>query len=128
VIRHRKHVEENVKRNKLRQHSKADGTDGNQILLQGQIGGVVTMEGLPVVIISHFSSRVGSHRQEIPEILTEWAANLVEKQVLTQAGSYSILIFFRRLRTLYSSVTTARMRSKLPKVVSICVKEVQANT
>jgi hypothetical protein len=73
----------------LRQQSKAEGADDNQILPQGQIEGVVTMEGLPVVIISHFSSRVGSHRQEIPDILTEWAANLVEKQVLSQAGSYS---------------------------------------
>ncbi|KAF8350904.1 RNA12 protein-domain-containing protein [Amanita rubescens] len=81
VIRRRKHVEEKAKGIKLRQQSKAEGADGNQILPQGQVEGVVTMEGLPVVIISHFSSRVGSHRQEIPEILAEWAANLVEKQI-----------------------------------------------
>ncbi len=78
----------------MRQQSKAEGADGNHVLPQGQIEGVVTMEGLPVVIISHFSSRVGSHRQEIPDILTEWAANLVEKQVLSQAESYSKLILF----------------------------------
>jgi hypothetical protein len=92
VIRRRKHAEKAAKRVKLHQQSqteKIDGSDGptgkgindSQILPQGQIEGIVTMEALPVVIISNFSSRVDSHRQEIPELLTEWAANLVEKRV-----------------------------------------------
>lgn len=92
VIRRRKHAEGGTKQVKLRQQSKTEKIDGNdgraekeindsRIPPQGQIEGVVTMEALPVVIISHFSNRVGSHRQEIPDILTEWAANLVEKQV-----------------------------------------------
>ena len=89
VIKGHKHAERVAKRAKLRQQSKTEGINGNdgptdkginnsQILPQGQIA---TMEALPVVIISHFSSRVDPHRQEIPELLTEWAANLVEKRV-----------------------------------------------
>lgn len=89
VNRRRKRAEKAAKQVKLRQ-SKTERIDGNdgpmgkndrQILPQEQIEGAVTMETLPVIIISHFSNRVDSHRQEIPELLTEWAANLVEKRV-----------------------------------------------
>ncbi|KAK2467090.1 hypothetical protein APHAL10511_001348 [Amanita phalloides] len=71
VVKRRTRAEGQNNRSKLHAQSKAEefGIDD------------ATMEMLPVVIISHFSSRVGPHREEIPDILSHWAANLVGKQI-----------------------------------------------
>jgi len=39
------------------------------------------VEALPVVVIRHFSARVRRQSAPVEEILTEWAAELIEKQV-----------------------------------------------
>ncbi|KAF8626167.1 hypothetical protein AX15_005055 [Amanita polypyramis BW_CC] len=84
VVTRRRTAEGKLKQTKVHQKpgvgsSRTEkGINDNGVSIQAQVIGV---EALPIVVINHFSSRVGPHRQDVPDILMQWAANLVENQV-----------------------------------------------
>jgi hypothetical protein len=77
---------------------------------------IEAVESLPVVVIRNFAAR-GSDREEIYDVLAEWAASLVENQVGSNCSPCIIHHkLFSSSHTSWSFRITARIPSGWPKV------------
>ena len=71
---------------------------------------------LPVVIIKNYAARGRTSRQEMQEVLGQWAATLVENQVFSSLQLRTTADTAYRLPKLSSSAITVRMQNYLQEV------------
>ncbi|KAM6500724.1 RNA12 domain containing protein [Amanita muscaria] len=85
AARHRARIEKKLRLLKQRKTKRSD-SEKDPILAGLSDHGVTlatsqNVDALPVVVIRHFSTRVGLHGEDVPGILAQWAAQLVENQI-----------------------------------------------